>query len=1224
MSYAEVLKRAQEEGEAGGLALVLVLQACGEAVVGGQGRDPTPTELFAGLLASLEASDQGHACEVAVLLEMVLPMVAKGVVKERFEPIADAIMRVIKVYTAAGEREITETAPALLLCLGHTLSSLGLNDATWSNSRVVRVFNFLMGYFSHKQVKLRLASQEAAVLVLEAQAAARERRGSGKKSQGASPLVHGFCSAVLSAVTAQDTSHSLQLLKFMRKAAPLLPTASALALCNQCLKLPNLGNPTLTRASMHFLSAVVQSPALKCEASGIVGLIKSSIDIQPSANDQAGAVSYSQHIASCFVKCQALDPAAARSLLPQVSTSLARYCESSQSAVHKTACFALHTCFQAVVDQHMITDLSSCLSKQGRSSTDCPLGATLAILESLLEYRFQKAWVYALPLLGRLFLHLRSAAYPILASVLRGLDNLHAALGAAPAAALPGVLPALLEAIGFAVEGIGMKNTLTLLPLRPAGTPNAVGVAHSRGYLLPILREHGGSYPSELHYFHTQVLSVARLCDSLVRGGTCTANEMATQKTRVVQLWQLLSAVCVCPTDISSQFDTLAPLLANALHDQRYGTLLAEVCAGLVVLVAGVKDRAQGGDTKAKADLATIAATTPKFLPLLLSLLERSPALSPAQATAVCSAASALASIAPAAFVSQLFKKVLQKLLVGAASNTAPGTAQAAIFFELVASLVPSLSPECAALAFRAAKPSTSASGKGQQQPAAGLQQLQKKAYRVLLALCQHQPAVIISGEHGLEALEFFAASQAACHVGSRVLRLGCLMKLAAALAGRPESRAGCEMMISEALLCTKDSNRRTREAAYDLLLVLAPGVGGPRELVVMVVAALAAQTAHMRSAAVLGLSRLQYEYAHFRSEAWDAAVVELTPSLVRTVLLLLQEEHREVIKASLGYLRVAVGGADRKLLEPLLPEIVTGVMGLDKDARGKFKAKMRVVLSKLTRKFGFDRIKDLVPERDRKLVTHMQKEAERELRAKAARKEERDAGAGRVAGAGRSRSERFESVLDGEDDDDEEEAPGQKGKGKMKEKGSMREEGVVDLLDGSAIRNMQVMDSDSDDAGMGEADLAVGKDGKLIIPDDDEDEEGTSGGLLGNKRKKGVEADDDDDDDDDEGNGRWASASRGKQQKGAAQSHQQRNKKTKVGHGSHSAEQFKSRKAGGDVKRKGQKLEPYAYIPLDPKALTSKKGAARREALNAYDKVGKGQKKGYKNRYGQDSRAGH
>lgn len=36
-----------------------------------------------------------------------------------------------------------------------------------------------------------------------------------------------------------------------------------------------------------------------------------------------------------------------------------------------------------------------------------------------------------------------------------------------------------------------------------------------------------------------------------------------------------------------------------------------------------------------------------------------------------------------------------------------------------------------------------------------------------------------------------------------------------------------------------------------------------------------------------------------------------------------------------------------------------------------------------------------------------------------------------------------------------------------------------------------------------------------------------------------------------------------------------------------YSGSSFKSKKASGDVTRKGQKLEPFAYIPLDAKAMS-------------------------------------
>jgi ribosomal RNA-processing protein 12 len=51
----------------------------------------------------------------------------------------------------------------------------------------------------------------------------------------------------------------------------------------------------------------------------------------------------------------------------------------------------------------------------------------------------------------------------------------------------------------------------------------------------------------------------------------------------------------------------------------------------------------------------------------------------------------------------------------------------------------------------------------------------------------------------------------------------------------------------------------------------------------------------------------------------------------------------------------------------------------------------------------------------------------------------------------------------------------------------------------------------------------------------------------------------------------------------------------------------YKSRKAGGDVKKKGQKYEPYAYVPLDGKSYTKKN---RRDTVERMSTVVKGGKR--------------
>lgn len=389
---------------------------------------------------------------------------------------------------------------------------------------------------------------------------------------------------------------------------------------------------------------------------------------------------------------QGMSPEATSQLLARAVLALVGYCESSSTAVHKSSCGALNLMFQACVDQGMVTEMAGSLGR-GHAAGG-PLADTLSALESLLQYRFQRSWPQSLPLLGRLFLHLRGASYPLLVTVLRGLGELHDALTSVPSAASPGVTSALNEAVSFAIEGMGAERVLGVLPLAPTGaTPVAEGgLAEARAWLIPLLTEHTGAAPSRLAFFQSYVLTTAKACDGAAKSGRLTANEARTQRFRVVQLWGLLSGFCERPTDVAGAFGGLAPTLANAMQDANYPGILPMVCAGLQTLVAGVKARCGvevgGGDAAAKADLEKVSNTATRFLPKLFALVDPGEdgvavpggesGVSDAAATtaanertaSVCGAAASLASVAPPTFLSTLFKKLLQKLIE---STTAAG-----------------------------------------------------------------------------------------------------------------------------------------------------------------------------------------------------------------------------------------------------------------------------------------------------------------------------------------------------------------------------------------------------------------------------------------------------------------------------------------------------------------------------------------------------------------------
>jgi ribosomal RNA-processing protein 12 len=187
--------------------------------------------------------------------------------------------------------------------------------------------------------------------------------------------------------------------------------------------------------------------------------------------------------------------------------------------------------------------------------------------------------------------------------------------------------------------------------------------------------------------------------------------------------------------------------------------------------------------------------------------------------------------------------------------------------------------------------------------------------------------------------------------------------------------------VVPEVLLCLKDSNGKTREAAYQLLLSMA-AFGDIVEFVKVTVAALGSETSHMRSAVVMALSRLVYE------QGWENDTFHsLLPGLLKTVLVLIHEGSREVTKSVIGFIRICVAAIPSEQLEHLVPELV-GSMLKSQYAKSRFRTKIKIILKKLVKRYGYEALTPHVPVSETRLLTHIRKLDEREKRKKQVQRE--------------------------------------------------------------------------------------------------------------------------------------------------------------------------------------------------------------------------------------------
>lgn len=388
--------------------------------------------------------------------------------------------------------------------------------------------------------------------------------------------------------------------------------------------------------------------------------------------------------------------------------------------------------------------------------------------------------------------------------------------------------------------------------------------------------------------------------------------------------------------------------------------------------------------------------------------------------------------------------------------------------------------------------------------------------------------------------------------------------------------------LVGEILLCLKDSNAKTRDAAYKLLFSTCRLHGDSASFVEMVAAAIGSNTSHMRSAAVTALARLVFE---FSSE--DERVHEMLPLLLKTVLVLAEDPSREVTKSMVLFVRVSVRTSSQMELEPLLPDILGGLL---KYHRGKdrFKSKIKIIIKKLVKMFGYDALLPFVPLSDVRLLTHMRKLDEREARRKKSSRYqqaeetvgfdamedsdgEQDSDDGLSLASGMTRKSRFTQVT-GRSKRTLSTRPSESRSLVKSIKSSngrtsirIKSEADGEVMDVRELKTVTFANEGESEDDCSDAEIEFDASGKLIVhgPDDHslaEDEFGV-GAVASLKRQRATK----------NIKSTNSGSIRGTKKVGGTKAVTAR-----------PGQAYRSKKAGGDIKKKGQKYEPYAYMQLD------------------------------------------
>jgi ribosomal RNA-processing protein 12 len=159
-------------------------------------------------------------------------------------------------------------------------------------------------------------------------------------------------------------------------------------------------------------------------------------------------------------------------------------------------------------------------------------------------------------------------------------------------------------------------------------------------------------------------------------------------------------------------------------------------------------------------------------------------------------------------------------------------------------------------------------------------------------------------------------------------------------------------------------------------------------EYFLMVSAGLAGSSQHMISATIIALSRLLYEFkgtSNTEVADLDDLSSEVIADLISTMEVFLTSKSREIARSAIGFIKVALVSLPKEVMESRLEKLVPNLMVWSHETKGHFRVKVKSLMERMIRRFGFDTIIQYTPEADHKLLVNIRKTKERKKKDKEA-----------------------------------------------------------------------------------------------------------------------------------------------------------------------------------------------------------------------------------------------
>ncbi|KAF9179181.1 hypothetical protein BGZ51_007162 [Haplosporangium sp. Z 767] len=1257
-----------------------------------QGAEITPTAYFATLMSLLDQQKDDPEVEemraaILNLLAIVFPNVPVSVLRSQYT----ATLSVITTILALQPPPTAPSLRSLVTCLEYLL--IAQDSAAWNNTATLKALQTLLILSLDSRPKPRKRAQEAVRnIVTRPPLMMLVHPGMKVVVQTTLQILKESGNGVVGAAGSKDREsatqmilHTLQLVRMVGKAWPV---EQFLPLCDILLHLPKLNNPYLTSSAFQVFESLL-SPKESPEAPTVVRqdasvdqapvetmeqivsrlekvtqVMSAVLELKPNANDATLMPLWLDVVRAGFVESSRLQnrmkaaghgaeiPQEAIVPIVQLFKVIFPNLDSSNPvSVHNSTVDCLKQLISHCISDEMIDvavqEMKRNRGQQTEKKKKSVIEAISTIIKGGFDIRFQSSWLGVLDILKSLFERLNHAANPLLVSFLPIIDELRFTPAFTQKAHLDVVLSA-------AISTVGPRIFLDTLPLN---IDNPEERKRGRAWLLPLLKS--SITNTELEYFATTLIPLADRLNQ--KAQECRENGMMKKvyETLIGQVWSLVSGFCDLPVDLEMAFTKqVAERFSNVLYsvpDLR--PVLCQALASLVVRNQAILSSTESDEVLERKYLVTkeeaernIELLQQYARPYLMVFFNIFQATLPQFRGYLLEVMRMYLSISTPKDLQETFSAVLTQL------NTALTTVQPPVqqgdapptshnLMDLADIMVPYVDGQSMANLY-----SVVASLFANDADAA----LQKKAYKIVNSMAETETGRVVLKSNLEELMRNILDTTAAATPTAKRARLSLIGQVISLL--EPTDLYFVPSILSEVVVATKEVNEKTRDVAYALLVAMghkmkAGGVISTErvgdmegdaietpatisEYFTMVTAGLAGTTPHMVSAAITSLSRLLFEF----HKDLDGAMVS---EMVGTMHLFVNSSNREIVKSALGFIKVTTVSLDAEIVRAHLQEIVGGMIRWSHEHKGHFKVKVRHILERLVRRFGYDDVVAFVPEADKKLLINIKKRRERAKRHKkngaSGMDMDEDAEEGEEDTSKKSNKplymqttfgSAYEDALYGsesdlsDDDDDGEEGEGsqqkQKKLSKKKQQGAdawIKEDGdtPLDFLDRTVVSRVTASHPSTQTArklkDLSSA-FKTSSDGKLVIDESDSENEG------------GADEDEEVDEEQmelDQAENNYLESlksldgfTRGQ---GGKIKFNKTNKRGVLGKDEDTemeqaggpgpirskgpkeqrptkalGQDFKAKRAGGDVKKKGR-VDPYAYVPLTSLRKGAKEG---------------------------------